>query len=56
MESLKKKFVHTSFVILNGDMGGWVSRVLQLGRLRRRPGVGLVDEALQLLVLGVVHR
>ena len=44
----------TSYEVFNGVMGGWVSRLLQLARLRRR--LGLVDEALQLALLGfVVH-
>ena len=52
MESLKELMPLTSYEVFNGDMGGWVSRVLQLARLRRR--LGLVDEALQLALLGFV--
>ena len=50
MESLQEMMPLTSYEVFNGVMGGWVSRVLQLARLRRRDG--LVDEALQLSLLG----
>ena len=54
MESLQEMMPLTSYEVFNGDMGGWVSRVLQLARLRRR--LGLVDEALQLgILVCVVH-
>ena len=56
MESLKERKTLTSNGITNGDMGGWVSRILQLGRLVLHPWDGTVDEALQLfLVVVVVH-
>ena len=54
MESLKERKTLTSSSITNGDMSGWVSRILQLGRLVLHPGDGTVDEALQLLLVVVV--
>ena len=56
MKSLKERKTLTSNGITNGDMGGWVSRILQLGRLGRQPWDGTVDEALQLfLAVVVIH-
>ena len=50
MESLQEMMPLTSYEVFKGVMDGWVSRVLQHARLRRRGG-GLVDEALQLGIL-----
>ena len=50
MESLEERMALTSWGIFNGC----ICLLLRLGRLRRLDG-GLVDEALQLLALVVVH-
>jgi hypothetical protein len=56
-ESLEGRMTLTSLRVFNGLIGQWVGRVIVLGRLRRHHGGGLLDEAVErVLLVGLFHR